>query len=108
MREQEMSRIWIVKTTSKPKRYAGLPPGCSEGRKVFVILKGIEGFREDTYIQLEEIFELDNIEMLQGHWSKRMTTLFAMNEQKFNELRNCLRRLKEDIPARQFQWIFGK
>jgi hypothetical protein len=98
----------VVKTTSQARRYAGLSPGCSEKRRVFVVPQGSDKFPKDTYVQLDEIFPFDALEMLRGHWSQRMKPLFSMTTQRFNELRNCLKRLRQDIPVRYYEWMFGK
>ena len=98
----------LVKTTSNPKRYSGVNPGCSVEKKVFFIPQGKDGLHTDTYVQLDDIIPFDAIEMVRGHWSKTIKYTLTLQPQRFNELRNCLRRLKDDIPVRYFQMLFGK
>jgi hypothetical protein len=98
----------LVKTTSQSRRYAGMRPGCSEKHKAFFIPAGSDGFPKDTYIQLHEVFAVDALEMVEGHLSKRIRQQSRLPMERFNALRNCLRRMKDDIPVQYFDLMFGK
>jgi hypothetical protein len=85
-----------------------MQPGCSEKLKAFYMPAGSDGFPKDTYIQLHEVFAVDGLAMVEGHLSKRMRLLSRLPTQRFNELRNCLRRMKDDIPVQYFELMFGR
>jgi hypothetical protein len=98
----------VVKTTSQSARYPNAKEGCNERQRVFLVRPSTPGFDADTYIQLHEIYEIPALDLVKGHLDHTIQRLFSLPSQRFNELRNCLRRLRDDISGVHFRRIFGK
>ena len=101
--------ILVIKTTSNPARYTGAQEGCNEKLKVFLLRGNTrKGLAVDSYIQLDEIFEFEQGEFDEGKSKKEIQKIDFLPDQRFNALKNCLKLLKEDIPARIFELLFSK
>lgn len=101
--------ILIVKTTSNPARYPGAVEGCNQAMKVFLLRGNTrQGLPVDTYIQLNEIFAFPQELFADGRLKKKIEKQTFLPDQIFNAVKNCLKLLKEDIPAGHFEILFGK
>jgi len=99
--------ILVVKTTSKSKRYASAVRGCNEPLRVFLLPANTRpGLLVDTYIQLDEIFPLEVEDFEEGKQKKKINKKDFLPDQLFNELKNCLKRMKDDIPQVFFNQLF--
>jgi len=101
----------VLKTTSQSKRYEGVRQGCNPHpyppkRVFFIPLHWQECFSVATYIQLAEIFEIPTEELLQGALSKRIRMMGSLSADCFTQLKNCLKRFKEDISKLHWNLIF--
>ncbi|MCW7467791.1 hypothetical protein [Leptospira levettii] len=97
----------VLKTTSKNKRYNGVSQFCNPDKLVFFIPKSLQaGFKEDTYIQLNEIKKYTPKDLLRGSFNRTITEVSAINENIFNALLNCLRKIKDDIEEDYYELLF--
>ncbi len=101
----------VLKTTSQSKRYEGVRQGCNPHsyppkRVFFIPLHWQECFSVTTYIQLAEIFEIPTEALLQGALSKRIRMMGSLSADCFTQLKNCLKRFKEDISPHHWNLIF--
>lgn len=97
----------LVKTTSNPRRYQNAVEGCNENLKVFFVRRGTANLNEDTFIQLHEIYPYSATDLSALMSSKTVRPVTALPTQKFNELRNCLKRLRKDISKAHQKILFS-
>lgn len=96
-----------LKTTSQPKRYKGSHQGCNPDKKAFFTPTIWQKcFDVDTYIQLPQIFEFSTLELLQGGLSKSIYIQKSLTSECLAQLKNCLKKFKEDIAERHWNIIF--
>ena len=99
----------VVKTTSKSKRFANVKAGCNASKRVFYIPGSVqEAFKLDTYIQLDEIFEYTATQFISGSWKKEITSIGQLSAMTFSQLKNCLKKLRDDISEKHYRLIFKK
>lgn len=99
----------VVKTTSQSKRYQNVKAGCNADRRVFYITTSThQVFKLDTYIQLDEIFEYTATQFISGTWKKEITSIGQLSPTTFSQLKNCLKKLREDISDKHSNLIFKK
>lgn len=96
-----------LKTTSKSRRYEGVGKGCNVEKKVFFVPTDWEQcFVLDTYIQLPQIFEIAADKLLAGDISRKIYVTSSLSVERLELLKNCLKKFKEDISARHWNFIF--
>lgn len=95
----------VVKTTSQSTRYKTAVTGCNPTLKVFFVPASQQVFEKDTYVQLDEIFAYGCDELLTGYWAKRIREICRLPDLTFRQLRNCLKRFKEDIPEKYYSLL---
>lgn len=101
----------VLKTTSQSKRYSGVSRGCNEAKKVFFAPTYWQScFAVDTYIQLPEIFELSTEELLDGSLGKKEINILKnpISDDCLPQLKNCLKKFKEDISEQHWKFIYSK
>jgi len=99
----------VVKTTSQSKRYQNVKAGCNVDRRVFYITTSThQVFKLDTYIQLDEIFEYTATQFISRTWKKEITPIGPLSPTTFSQLKNCLKKLREDISDKHYNLIFKK
>lgn len=97
----------VVKTTSQSRRYQGAKPGCNPNRRVFYLPDTAkEIIRGDTYIQLEETFELSVADMTASVLKKELSSLGKLSDLSLSQIKNCLKKVRLDIPERHYKLIF--
>lgn len=97
----------VLKTTSKSRRYEGVGKGCNPQKKIFFVPTDWEQcFSADTYIQLEEIFQIATDELLVGEVSGKIYVSSSLSIECFKLLKNCLKQFKEDISLQNWKLIF--
>ena len=99
----------VLKTTSQSERYKGATQGCDPQKRVFLVPAGQETcFRVDTYIQLPEIFEISTKQLLEGTLSNKNIDVLedSLSSDCFAQLKNCLKKFKEDISQQHWKLIF--
>jgi len=99
----------VLKTTSKLKGRS-FNIGCNERSQVFYIpAKNINVFPENTLIQLQEIFEFSSEEFLKGSLTDRTIEYKdTLQEITNSQLKNCIKKLKEDISVSHYEMITRK
>jgi hypothetical protein len=99
----------VLKTTSQNKHYSGIRPLCNPSRFVFYIPQSMHaGFIDDTYIQLNEIFEYSHADFISKSFKKTLNKIGTLPVDKFNALLNCLKLLQNDISPTHFTMLFNK
>jgi len=97
----------VLKTTSHSRRYEGVVQGCNPRKRVFFVPTDWgRCFKFDTYIQLPEIIEISTEELLKGALSKKIRIISSLPSGCFVQLRDCLKRFKEDISPQHWKLIF--
>ena len=97
----------VLKTTSQSKRYKGCQEGCDPQKRVFFVpLTWRECFPLDTYIQLPQIIEIPSAEIFAGTLSKRMRLRNTLSIERVKQLKNCLKKFKEDISLQHWKLIY--
>lgn len=97
----------VLKTTSQSKWYEGSRQGCNPQKKVFFVPTSWQRcFELDTYIQLPEIIEIPTEKLLKGIFSKNIRMIDSLSDDCFAQLKNCLKRFKEDISPHHWNLIF--
>lgn len=97
----------VLKTTSQPRRYAGVSEGCNPRKKVFFVpLNWQECFSLNTFIQLPQIIEISTEELLRGALSKKISVISSLSANCFTQLKNCLKKFKDDISSEHWRLIF--
>ncbi len=84
----------FVKTTSQPKNKPE-QEGCNIREGLFYIRANTNFFKEDTWIQLYEIYEFDAVSVIKDGIDKYLTVINQLSEQSFNEIRNCIKALSD-------------
>ena len=107
--ENDKEAYLILKTTSQLKG-KNFDIGCNEKNKVFYIPKlNTRIFPIDTLIQLGEIFEFSKLEFLTGSLTdKTIGFIDKLDDVIFSQLKNCIKKLKEDISEKHFEMITRK
>lgn len=97
----------VVKTTSQSRRYQGVKPGCNPSRRVFFLPDtGKDGIKGDTYIQLDELFELSVPAMVASALKKEFYPIAKLQDLTFRQIKNCLKTVRLDISERHYKLIF--
>lgn len=97
----------VLKTTSQSRRYEGVVQGCNPQKRVFFVPADWgRCFELDTYIQLPEILEISTEELLQGALRKKIRIIGSLSVDCFAQLKNCLKRFKEDVSLQHWKLIF--
>jgi hypothetical protein len=97
----------VLKTTSQEKRFQGSHQGCNPDKKVFYApVKWQACFSKNTYIQLPQIFEFSAAELIRGGLSRQIYVNQAISSDCLAQLKNCLKKFKDDISERHWNLIF--
>ena len=97
----------VVKTTSQSRRYQGIKSGCNPEKRVFYLPDtGKEVIRGDTYIQLEETFELSVPEMTASVLRQELRSIGQLSALTLAQIKNCLKKFREDISDKHYKMIF--
>jgi hypothetical protein len=97
----------VLKTTSQPQRYLNSQQGCNPGKKVFFVpTKWQSCFSKDTFIQLPQIFEFSAAELIRGGLHRQIEVKNAISSDCLAQLKNCLKKFKDDISERHWNFIF--
>lgn len=97
----------VLKTTSQEKRYYGSHQGCNPDKKVFYIPTAWQScFSKDTYVQLPQIFEFSAAELIRGGLSRQIYVNKTISSDCLAQLKNCLKKFKDDISERHWKLIF--
>jgi hypothetical protein len=97
----------FAKSTSQKRRYGGVQAGCDPKKQVFYILAdGKEDLLRDTYIQLDELYEISVEEMTASALKKEFYSVCKLSELTVRQLNNCLKKCKFDISERHYKMIF--
>ncbi len=100
----------VLMTTSQSKHYPNVKEGCNQ-RKInscfFVPAKWGNCFTLDTYLQLPKIIEFSVNELLQGSMvTKQISVTSSIPSDCLAQLKNCLKRFKDDISEKHWKLIF--
>ena len=96
----------VLKTTSQSKHYHQTLPGCNSCKGIFCIYEECDqGFPKDTYVQLDNVYPIDDVELLLD--DKQVTFVDYLTEVCFKNLKRCLRNFKDDIPQRYWSIIYS-
>lgn len=96
----------VLKTTSQSARYPGVTQGCNAGKKAFFVPSSWEPcFKVDTYIQMPQIFEFSAPELIKGGLNKQIIVINSLSLNCLAQLKNCLKKFKEDISEHHWQII---
>lgn len=96
----------VLKTTSQKKHYYYSHPGCNSLKKCFCVYAECKqgGFDEEyTFVQLDYIYPINVDELLNA---KQISFLDRMSDICFTNLKRCLRKYKDDIPAQFWASIY--
>ena len=95
----------VLKTTSQSKRYSDNHPGCNSLKRCFCIYAECkQGFDEDyTFVQLDQIYPINVDELLN---TKQISFIDRISDICFTNLKKCLRKYKDDIPAQFWALIY--
>jgi len=97
----------VLKTTSQEKRYHGSRQGCNPDKKVFhAPAKWQTCFSKDIYIQLPQIIEFSAAELIRGGLSHRIYANKSISPDCLAQLKNCLKKFKDDVSERHWNMIF--
>lgn len=97
----------VLKTTSQPRRYGGVTKGCNPQKRVFFVPADWgRCFELNTYIQLPQVWEISTKELLEGHFSKKISTVGSLSPDCFAQLKSCLRQFKKDVSPKHWELIF--
>lgn len=97
----------VLKTTSQSRRYEGITRGCNPQKRVFFVPADWRRcFELNTYIQLPQVLEISTEELLKGALSKKIRIIGSLPTDCFVQLKNCLKRFKEDISPQHWKLIF--
>jgi hypothetical protein len=99
----------VLKTTSNSKQYPNVKPYCNPPRLVFYIPVELkQSFTKNTYIQLNEIFEYNNLDFLKKSFNKEIKSKGTLTNDILNSLFNCLDKIKDDISPKHYKLLFSK
>jgi hypothetical protein len=104
----------VLKTTSQSRRYQGVRKGCNPDKKVFFLEGGAKELfdgntlHEPTYVQLPLIIEFSQTSILQARLKDRVSILTGVRLSPLciAQLKNCLKKFKQDISAKNIELIF--
>ena len=95
----------VLKTTSQSARYSYTTPGCNSCKCVFCIITECgQGFDDDTYIQMDNIYPI-NVEQLLN--KKQVSFVGHLSDVCFANLKRCLRNFRNDIPQQYWVTIYS-
>jgi len=94
-------------TTSKQKLrpYQEL---CQPKYSTFMIKERNQCFNEDTWLLLKELYEFSSLKIIQAKLQEGLEVYGHLSELTMQQIRNCLKDCKDDIPIRQYNIIFEK
>jgi len=99
----------VLKTTSQPKRYLNVKPGCNPPQKVFFIPHSLqECFKSDTYIQLPHLIELTTAEIIEYSMQGIIKEIGKISGSQLTNIRSCLRNFKNDIADEHWDLLFKR
>lgn len=94
-------------TTSQSKQYPRVNQGCNHTKRCFFVpTKWGNCFTLDTYIQLPRIFEFPVNKLLTGSFAKIVYVSNSISSDCLAQLKNCLKKFKEDLSERHWKLIF--
>lgn len=97
----------VVKTTSQSQRYKKVKIGCNPEREVFYLPdSGKEIIKGDTYIQLEEVFELSVVNLTASVLKKELSFIGKLTALTLAQLNNCLKKVRKNISEKHYKMIF--
>ncbi len=95
----------VCKTTSKCK-YFITKEGCHSEKGIYHIKANRDGFPIDTWVQLNEIFELTREELLEAHLTDKTCDIrHCLTENTIRALLNCIRK-GDDFSQYQADLLF--
>ena len=95
----------VLKTTSQSARCPYATPGCNSRKKAFCVYEECEqGFCEDTYVQMDNIYPI-NVEQLLN--TKQVSFVDHLSGICFANLKRCLRNFRDDIPQQYWATIYS-
>ena len=98
----------VLKTTSRPERYADASKGCNPKKNVFLVPASWGNcFRVDTYIQLPQIIEIPTKELLEGSFASAIKVISSLSSDCYAQLKSCLKYFRDDIAEQHWKLIFG-
>ncbi|MBW8003215.1 MAG: hypothetical protein FVQ80_14540 [Planctomycetes bacterium] len=96
----------VCRTTSKEKSYRKkIPKGCQQKGKYFFSERGDAYFKDDTWLQLDDIYEYNNVEMLRKKFKGTLQILENLNDNILRQIKNCINNESEDISQEHLQMI---
>ncbi len=97
----------VVKTTSQSQRYKKVKVGCNPEKDVFYLPdSGKEIIKGDTYIQLEEVFELSVVDLTASVLKKELSSIGKLTALTLAQLNNCLKKVRKNISEKHYKMIF--
>ena len=96
----------VAKTTTQGNNKSQTP-GCIEKEELYFIKGGKTFFREDTWIQLYEIYVFTAAEVLQDHFDGNLEIKGTLPTDIANAVKNCVKRL-ESIELKYKKMIVKK
>jgi hypothetical protein len=102
----------LIRTTSQVEKWSSyykqaIQKGCNFRLLLFYIMPGDKTFFEKpTLLQFDNLFEFRSNELLSDKFKGVLEAKGKLSENKFNEIMNCVRAMKDDIEARYFKMLF--
>jgi hypothetical protein len=95
----------VLKTTSQGEHYSNSHVGCNSLKKCFCIYAECkQGLDEEcTFVQLDYIYPINVDELLNA---KQISFIDRISDICFTNLKRCLRKYKDDIPAQFWTLIY--
>jgi len=84
----------FCKTTSK-ENGKPLKPGCHPKISLFFIPKRQESFKENTWLQLYEIYAFDAASVLRDSWNKCLLEKGVIKDLTIRQLMNCIKQISD-------------
>ena len=94
----------LLALTTSQKKNRPETPGCISSLSLFYIQAQRSCFDKNTWIQLDDIFELDLALMIKKGLNKELIEIGLLPKQKMNEIANCCKRC-DDVTEYNLQLI---
>ncbi|MFQ3597812.1 MAG: hypothetical protein SNJ55_06310 [Chloroherpetonaceae bacterium] len=102
----------LIRTTSKVEKQSSyhkrqIQRGCNFHLRLFYITpEDKTSFVKPTLLQFDEIFPFNDSQLLSDKFKGVLEVKGKLPENKFNEIMNCVRAMKDDIEERYFKMLF--
>ncbi len=81
---------------------------CQEDWKMFFLRAGEDFFIKNTWLKFDKLYSFTLEEVLKSHTDKGLECVAKLQDLTMKQIKNCIKKCKEDIKKSYFEYIFSK